>query len=485
MKFTASSLAALALAGSAAASAPQHSGPYTISHQNLAAAQSSVLSVLAAQKPKPTTLASVSSHAETKPATTITAKTSSHTNTWHTQVRTTTMSSHQAESLKPTTTTPHATATATQAKHGRRGLLSDILGLITNIPIPSQACVSMPSWGFDFLPSVNTPAGFLNDTTIYTTALNAAAPAGYVWNWAGLFSSVVSPYYIGYAQLTSYNVSACAAYCTATTGCQGFDIYYERDPTVWPGVGCMNPSTQTGVHCALYSTKLNYTNALNVGQWNGNFMVVIAGANGYSKINATSTPATTAVTTTSAVANNFTIVSAYFADQNITALAQQNFLVNGQLVINTTFPNAGLGSDPWPANSAKTISILYIYNGEYRVFSAVQNTGVYTQPAASYSVTSAPGASLLANFLPTNGAGFTIVAVTYGGVQVSSSPVYIALYAALFTGLPFVVSDFNLGFTSTTTTSSTKTLVVWYKTSASSNILTLTGRQATTLTISI
>ncbi|KAF2157685.1 hypothetical protein K461DRAFT_273906 [Myriangium duriaei CBS 260.36] len=348
----------------------------------------------------------------------------------------------------------------------------------------------MPNWGFNFLPAVNSPLGFLNDTTIYTTALNASAPTGYVWQWAGLFSSVISPYYLGYAQLTSYNVSACAAFCDATTGCQGFDMYYERDPTVWPGVGCLNPSMQTGVHCALYSAKLNVSNAVNVGQWNGNFMVVVAGANGYSKINATNTPAvtaaTTAVTTAAAAVNNFTIVSAYFADKNITALAQQNFLVNGQLVVNTTYPNAGLGStDPWPANSAKTISILYTYNGEYRVFNAVQNTGVYTQLASSYSATSAPGSSLLSNFLPTNGASFEIVAVTYGGVQVTSQLVYIALYAAFWTGLPFIVSNLNLGFASSFTTSSTNTLVVWYKPSGSNNITTITGRQSSTLLINL
>jgi len=36
-------------------------------------------------------------------------------------------------------------------------------------------------------------------------------------------------------------------------------------------------------------------------------------------------------------------------------------LVGSQLVINTNFPNAGLGSDPWFTNSQKIVTILYTY----------------------------------------------------------------------------------------------------------------------------
>ncbi|GAM85279.1 hypothetical protein ANO11243_032830 [Dothideomycetidae sp. 11243] len=300
MKVTIPSLAILAAAGTATASAvPKHAvtaKPYTI--DNIVAAQSSVLSAMSAKKPKPT-------HAESKPASAVlphsssAAKTASSTKaspahaTTPAAVESAPHVSTLATSAKGTTTkaaattaATHVATTTTHAKLDRRAAASSIPGVITNIPIPSQACATVPNYGVTYVPTVSTPAGFLNDTTIYQTALNAGTPSGYVWNWAGLYTAVISSSYIGYAQLTSYNASACAAYCNSVSNCQGFDMYYERDPTVWPGASCPNPTMQSSIHCALYSSAVTVASASNVGQWNGNFQVLVAGANGYSKVGA-------------------------------------------------------------------------------------------------------------------------------------------------------------------------------------------------------
>lgn len=47
--------------------------------------------------------------------------------------------------------------------------------------------------------------------------------------------------YLGYSVVQTYDVATCAQKCTAKAGCLAFNIYFERDPTLEPGTGCVDP----------------------------------------------------------------------------------------------------------------------------------------------------------------------------------------------------------------------------------------------------
>ncbi|KEQ81702.1 hypothetical protein M438DRAFT_301898 [Aureobasidium pullulans EXF-150] len=87
---------------------------------------------------------------------------------------------------------------------------------------------------------------------------------------------------MGYTLLTSYDAQACADKCTKINGCQAFNIYFERDPTVNPDdSSCSNPASTTQIKCVYWSGPVTNDNANNAGQWRNKFQVVIAGSNGY------------------------------------------------------------------------------------------------------------------------------------------------------------------------------------------------------------
>ena len=89
---------------------------------------------------------------------------------------------------------------------------------------------------------------------------------------------------MGLYTLTSYSPSQCASYCNQVSNCLGFNIYYERDPSLNPGAACPNPASQTNIKCTLYGSQVSAASATNTGQYRAQFHVVIAGSNGYNRI---------------------------------------------------------------------------------------------------------------------------------------------------------------------------------------------------------
>jgi len=82
--------------------------------------------------------------------------------------------------------------------------------------------------------------------------------------------------------LQTYDTQACASQCTASYGCQAFNIYFERDPTVDPNdPSCSNPPSTTNIKCVLWAGPVTAANANNAGRYAEDFQVVIAGSNGY------------------------------------------------------------------------------------------------------------------------------------------------------------------------------------------------------------
>ncbi|KAF1980186.1 hypothetical protein BU23DRAFT_3723 [Bimuria novae-zelandiae CBS 107.79] len=131
------------------------------------------------------------------------------------------------------------------------------------------------------------------DSILGQEAEQAGTPTGYVQSFKNLQAGSQQIYYLTYRTIDSgtYDVDTCAAFCDSEKFCNGFNIYYERDPSVDPSASCPNPPPITNVKCALFGYPVGAAAATNAGQWRGPedangeaFHVVIAGSNGYSKL---------------------------------------------------------------------------------------------------------------------------------------------------------------------------------------------------------
>ena len=123
-------------------------------------------------------------------------------------------------------------------------------------------------------------------TNDYQTIANTAAtPQGYTLSFSNLKGSSNANSYMGLYTLQSYDTIKCQEYCDAADLCTAFNIYFERDPTVNPADACSNPPAFTNVKCTLWGSGVTTESANNLGQYRDQFHVVIAGSNGYTKLN--------------------------------------------------------------------------------------------------------------------------------------------------------------------------------------------------------
>ncbi|KAI7157745.1 glycoside hydrolase [Hortaea werneckii] len=154
------------------------------------------------------------------------------------------------------------------------------------------ACQTQPA-GSGPVPSPDTAAAFLASSDMASVAQNAPVPAGYSNTFTNLKGSSSAYGYMGFTTLRSYDTQTCANKCDSIKGCLGFNLYFERDPTVEPAAACPNPSSTNNIKCVFWGGYLEAAGATNTGQWRQNFQVVIAGSNGYMK---TTVPAVTGFT---------------------------------------------------------------------------------------------------------------------------------------------------------------------------------------------
>ncbi|KAH9905659.1 hypothetical protein F4778DRAFT_727071 [Xylariomycetidae sp. FL2044] len=151
------------------------------------------------------------------------------------------------------------------------------------------ACEPQPA-GSGPVPSPDTDADFLAFTGFSDAAAHAPTPAGYSLTFSNLQTSSGAYGYMGFTTVASYDTDSCANQCNSITGCLGFNIYFERDPSVNPGPGCEDPNSTTAIKCVFWGGYVAEENAKNDGQWRANFHVVIAGSNGYMKIGVPNVP---------------------------------------------------------------------------------------------------------------------------------------------------------------------------------------------------
>ncbi|KAF4309069.1 hypothetical protein GTA08_BOTSDO02464 [Botryosphaeria dothidea] len=150
-------------------------------------------------------------------------------------------------------------------------------------------CTPLPQ-GAGPVPQPDTAEAFLADGDLSSTANNAQTPDGWVLAFQNKQGSTQQAGYRGLYTMNSYSPSDCAAECAKDKYCQAFNVYFERDPSIRAGPDCADPPSTTLIKCTFYGFKISAETATNVGQYQQDFHVVIAGSNGYNK--ATYTPPT-------------------------------------------------------------------------------------------------------------------------------------------------------------------------------------------------
>ncbi|KAJ9638342.1 hypothetical protein H2199_007029 [Coniosporium tulheliwenetii] len=145
-------------------------------------------------------------------------------------------------------------------------------------------CCAQPD-GFGPVTSPDTADAFLANSLYSAIADGAPVPQGYSLSFSDLQASISAPGYLGLYTLKSYDTIKCQQLCDAEFACYGFNIYIERDPSLNPANSCPDPASITNYKCTLWGAWLTET-ATNRGQWREQFQVVIAGSNGYSKLDA-------------------------------------------------------------------------------------------------------------------------------------------------------------------------------------------------------
>ncbi|KAI1102443.1 hypothetical protein F4804DRAFT_343232 [Jackrogersella minutella] len=150
--------------------------------------------------------------------------------------------------------------------------------------LPRQtACQPLPT-GAGPIPTPDTDSSFVGYDNFSTAATQATTPSNYTSTFVNLHARSDSYGYLGFDTVATYDTQDCATQCSSVwRGCQGFNIFFERDPSVQPGPNCRDPPSTTNIKCVYWGGDVSTETASNDGQYIGDFHVVIAGSNGYMK----------------------------------------------------------------------------------------------------------------------------------------------------------------------------------------------------------
>ncbi|KAH0380119.1 hypothetical protein KCU92_g7785, partial [Aureobasidium melanogenum] len=175
---------------------------------------------------------------------------------------------------------PSATDVFDSAADASAAILSatSAIGLVKR---DSTTCIPQPT-GISYNSSPDTPAAFAADQYYVLQSSGAGVPSGFTETFQSLNASNSADNYMGYTLLSSYDVNSCASDCSSISGCNSFNIYFERDPSVNPdSSNCANPNSTINIKCVWWGGAVTAANANNFGQWRDEFQVLIAGSNGY------------------------------------------------------------------------------------------------------------------------------------------------------------------------------------------------------------
>ena len=112
-------------------------------------------------------------------------------------------------------------------------------------------------------------------------ASNAPTPYGYSLVFKDKDASLSASKYMGLHTLKTYDTLDCASKCDQAVGCEAFNMYMERDPSLSPNkLDCPNPPSITNYKCTLWGAPVAVEVATNKGQYRADFQVAMTGSNG-------------------------------------------------------------------------------------------------------------------------------------------------------------------------------------------------------------
>jgi hypothetical protein len=144
------------------------------------------------------------------------------------------------------------------------------------------ACAAAPTTPNIYNAAIDPAEAFSADHNLEQQALQASTPPLYTNTFTNLKAAVTAHGYLGYSLLPSYNTTQCAAKCNKIRGCQGFNLYFERSPSVVPGPNCRDPAGTANIWCVFWGGPVFPEVATNKGQYRASYHVVISGSNGYT-----------------------------------------------------------------------------------------------------------------------------------------------------------------------------------------------------------
>ncbi|KAH7083685.1 hypothetical protein FB567DRAFT_89986 [Paraphoma chrysanthemicola] len=172
---------------------------------------------------------------------------------------------------------------------------SVIIGAASAVGIPrpraqAQSCGPLSKSNVP-VPDPNTPESFTKFQPYGTESASSATPSAFDVVFTNQTAAIRSYKYMHYVDLDKYEVTKCAASCNSSPGCDAFNIFFLRHPSVEPAATCPNPKANTVVRCTLFNQPLEAGEALNRGQGRGppdangqDFEVRIAGSNAYNRV---------------------------------------------------------------------------------------------------------------------------------------------------------------------------------------------------------
>lgn len=196
----------------------------------------------------------------------------------------------------------------------------------------STTCSATPA-GAGPAITPDTFDAFVGSDLLTPSYNNLTTPPNYSQIQGDQNKSIGSKGWYSLSTLSAYDSSLCAAKCDSLERCEGFNLYFERDPSVNVDPNnCPNPASTTNIKCVLLGSRFQSSDFINGGGWQSQFHVGVAGSVGFLK-NSKSGSAPTY--------NNFQLGS--LSDEQCTINAPS--LVQGNSTVNTFIQSAWFSSD--------------------------------------------------------------------------------------------------------------------------------------------
>ncbi|CAO1633829.1 unnamed protein product [Sympodiomycopsis kandeliae] len=218
--------------------------------------------------------------------------------------------------LNPTSASAAVAAAATEiAQDLKDQVVAD--GGISRRGTVNPNCATV-STGTGPIPNPDTTDAFVaaNNGLLAGATDSTPVPSGYTKVYSGALGQLPAYGWYALKTLSTYDVQACANYCSGFTACSAFNIFYEHLPQQDPVCNPDTPSV-TQIKCVAHGwNPTSITQATNKGQWRGKFLTATAGGAAYVQTYS-SAPAITGYTAPHTLANGKCAINAPLDPDNV------------------------------------------------------------------------------------------------------------------------------------------------------------------------